>query len=286
MTYIARKSVHLIVAFFILIAISALPSLVVQTDFSLTNYWNGIQQQMNQLQKLEDITYYNITAQRYLPLLPALGPLVKESVIIFTTALAVSTSLGLMYAYFYYRSGRRVRTVLHQTSQTLEMVPDLFWLIFSQFLAITIHKSTGFDRIEVAGGFAEYIRFLPIVTLTLTTLFFFIKWLTIHIHEQEAIPYLELAQAKGIRPRGLFWKHLLPNIIYRFYLFFRSNIITILSTLLIVEYLFNVQGLFRFAVYNPQMEILLVILFVIYIPIFLLDLLIEWIIPNAWKGGI
>ncbi|MCV9899220.1 ABC transporter permease subunit [Exiguobacterium sp. N5] len=286
MTYIARKSVHLIVAFFILIAISALPSLVVQTDFSLTNYWNGIQQQMDQLQKLEDITYYNITAQRYLPLLPALGPLVKESVIIFTTALAVSTSLGLIYAYYYYRSGRRVRTVLHQTSQTLEMVPDLFWLIISQFLAITIHKSTGFDRIEVAGGFAEYIRFLPIVTLTMTTLFFFIKWLTIHIHEQEAIPYLELAQAKGIRPRGLFWKHLLPNIIYRFYLFFRSNIITILSTLLIVEYLFNVQGLFRFAVYNPQMEILLVILFVIYIPIFLLDLLIEWIIPNAWKGGI
>lgn len=286
MTYIARKSVHLIVAFFILIAISALPSLVVQTDFSLTNYWNGIQQQMDQLEKLEDITYYNITAQRYLPLLPALGPLVKESVIIFTTALAVSTSLGLIYAYYYYRSGRRVRTVLHQTSQTLEMVPDLFWLIISQFLAITIHKSTGFDRIEVAGGFAEYIRFLPIVTLTMTTLFFFIKWLTIHIHEQEAIPYLELAQAKGIRPRGLFWKHLLPNIIYRFYLFFRSNIITILSTLLIVEYLFNVQGLFRFAVYNPQMEILLVILFVIYIPIFLLDLLIEWIIPNAWKGGI
>ncbi|MBR2077101.1 MAG: ABC transporter permease, partial [Exiguobacterium sp.] len=90
----------------------------------------------------------------------------------------------------------------------------------------------------------------------------------------------------GIRPSGLFWKHLLPNIIYRFYLFFRSNIITILSTLLIVEYLFNVQGLFRFAVYNPQMEILLVILLVIYIPIFLLDLFIEWIIPNAWKGGI
>ncbi|WP_214702070.1 MULTISPECIES: ABC transporter permease subunit [unclassified Exiguobacterium] len=286
MGYIARKSAHLVIAFFVLIAISALPTLVVQTDFSLTNYWSGIQQQLDQLQKLDEITYYNITAQTDLPLLPELGPLVKESVIIFTTALALSTMLGLMYAYFYYRSGSRVRTVLHQTSQTLEMVPDLFWLIFSQFLAISIYKTTGFDRIEVAGGYAEYIRLLPIVTLTLTTLFFFIKWLTIHIHEQEAIPYLELAQAKGIRPSGLFWKHLLPNIIYRFYLFFRSNLITILSTLLIVEYLFNVQGLFRFAAYNPQMEILLVILFVIYIPIFLLDLFIEWIIPNAWKGGI
>ena len=132
MTYIARKSVHLIIAFFILIAISALPSLVVQTDFNLTNYWNGIQQQMDQLQKLEDITYYNITAQRYLPLLPALGPLVKESVIIFTTALAVSTSLGLMYAYFYYRSGRRVRTVLHQTSQTLEIRNGFLFMIMNR----------------------------------------------------------------------------------------------------------------------------------------------------------
>ncbi|EPE61204.1 binding--dependent transport system inner membrane component family protein [Exiguobacterium sp. S17] len=221
-----------------------------------------------------------------MPLLPALGPLMKETLIIFTTSLFVSVLSALLYAYFFYQSGKRVRTVLQQTSQTLEMIPDLFWLIFSQFLAITIYKTTGFDRIEVAGGFAEYIRFLPIVTLTLTIVFFFIKWLTIHILEEEATPFLELARAKGVRPAGLFWRHLLPNLFYRFYLFFRSNLITIFSSLLIVEYLYNVQGIFRFAVYNAQMPILLVILFVIYVPIFILDVLAEWWIPNAWKGGI
>ncbi|MFN4215273.1 ABC transporter permease subunit [Exiguobacterium sp.] len=286
MHWIAQKSAQFFITLFVLIAISALPSLVVQLEFVPSNYWNGLQQQFSQLTKLDEITYYNVTAQQELPLLPALAPLMKETVIIFMTSLAVSIAFALLYAYFFYRSGKRVRTVLQQTSQTLEMVPDLFWLIFTQFLAITLYKQTGFNRIEVAGGFAEYIRFLPIVTLTLTILFFFLKWLTKHILEEEATPFLELARAKGVRPAALFWKHLLPNLVYRFYLFFRSNLITVLSSLLIIEYLFNVQGIFRFVVYNPVMPILLVILLVVYIPIFLVDVLAEWLIPDAWKGGV
>jgi len=163
MNWIAQKSAQFFITLFVLIAISALPSLVVQLEFVPSNYWNGIQQQFSQLAKLDEITYYNVTAQRELPLLPDLAPLMKETVIIFMTSLIVSVGFALLYAYFFYRSGKRVRTVLQQTSQTLEMIPDLFWLIFSQFLAITIYKKTGFDRIEVAGGFAEYIRFLSVV---------------------------------------------------------------------------------------------------------------------------
>ncbi|MCT4782252.1 MULTISPECIES: ABC transporter permease subunit [Exiguobacterium] len=286
MNWIARKSSQFLITCFVLIGISALPSLVGQLEFVPSNYWGGLQQQVGLLTKLDEITYYNVTAQRELPLLPAIGPLMKETVIIFMTSLVVAVGFALLYAYSFYRSGRRVRTVMQQTSQTLEMVPDLFWLIFTQFLAITLYKKTGFDRIEVAGGFAEYIRFLPIVTLSLTILFFFLKWLTNHILQEETTPFLELARAKGVRPAALFWKHLLPNLVYRFYLFFRSNLITVLSSLLIIEYLFNVQGIFRFIVYNPSMPILLVILFVIYIPIFLVDVLAEWLIPDAWKGGV
>jgi len=54
----------------------------------------------------------------------------------------------------------------------------------------------------------------------------------------------------------------------------------------IIEYTFEVQGMFRFVFYNGQMPILMVILFLIYLPIFIIDLLAEWLIPNAWKGGI
>lgn len=120
----------------------------------------------------------------------------------------------------------------------------------------------------------------------MTTLFFFIKWLTTQVLEQEAAPFLELARAKGIRPAALFWKHLIPTMIYRFYLFFRANIITVLSSLVIIEYTFEVQGMFRFVFYNGQMPILMVILFLIYLPIFIIDLLAEWLIPNAWKGDL
>lgn len=287
MILIARKSIQFVVALGVLAAISALPALAVQMQLTPGVYWETLKGQLALLTNLSDITYYDVSSQMEIPVFDSLGPFVKETTIIFFTALIISLIGALLYANLFYRSGRRVRTMLKQISQTLEMVPDLFWIIFSQFLAITIYKTTGFDRIEVAGGFAEYIRFLPIVSLTLTTLFFFIKWLTAHVLETEDMPYLELARAKGIRPARLFWSHLLPNMIYRFYLFVRSNLITLFSSLMIIEYLFNVQGLFRFAVYSgTQMPILLVILLVIYIPIFIVDVLVEWLIPNAWKGGV
>lgn len=287
MILIARKSIQFVVALGVLAAISALPALAVQMQLTPGVYWETLKGQLALLTNLSDITYYDVSSQMEIPVFDSLGPFVKETTIIFFTALIISLVGALLYANLFYRSGRRVRTMLKQISQTLEMVPDLFWIIFSQFLAITIYKTTGFDRIEVAGGFAEYIRFLPIVSLTLTTLFFFIKWLTAHVLETEDMPYLELARAKGIRPARLFWSHLLPNMIYRFYLFVRSNLITLFSSLMIIEYLFNVQGLFRFAVYSgTQMPILLVILLVIYIPIFIVDVLAEWLIPNAWKGGV
>jgi len=286
MTFIARKSIQLIVAFFVLIAISALPALVAQMKFNPASYWEGLKQQFAQLTKLDEITYFNVTAQKQVLLFPSLQPYIQETLIIFTTAMLISAIGAILYAYLFYRSGRRTRTVLKQATRTLEMVPDLFWIILSQFLVIYLFKMTGYNKIEIAGTYADSIRFLPILTLTLTTLFFFIKWLTTQVLEQEAAPFLELARAKGIHPAALFWKHLLPTMIYRFYLFFRANIITVLSSLLIIEYTFQVQGLFRFALYFGQMPILMVILFLIYLPIFIIDLLAEWLIPQAWKGGI
>lgn len=285
MVFIARKSIQLIVAFFVLIAISALPALVAQMKFNPASYWEGLKQQFAQLTKLNEITYFNVTAQKEFLLLPTISPFIKETLIIFTTAMLVSAVCAIFYAYLFYRSGRKTRMMLKQTTRTLEMVPDLFWIILSQFLVLYLFKTTGYDKIEIAGSYAEYIRFLPILTLTLTTLFFFIKWLTTQVLEQEAAPFLELARAKGIRPAALFWKHLIPTMIYRFYLFFRANIITVLSSLVIIEYTFEVQGMFRFVFYNGQMPILMVILFLIYLPIFIIDLLAEWLIPNAWKGG-
>lgn len=286
MAFIARKSMQLIVAFFVLIAISALPALVAQMKFNPASYIEGLKQQFAQLAKLDEITYFNVSAQKEVLLLPSLQPYIQETLIIFTIAMIVSAISAILYAYLFYRSDRRTRTLLKQATRTLEMVPDLFWIIFSQFLVIYLFKMTGYSKIEIAGTYADSIRFLPITTLTLTTLFFFIKWLTTQVLEQESAPFLELARAKGIQPTALFWKHLLPTMVYRFYLFFRANIITILSSLLIIEYTFQVQGLFRFVLQFGQMPILMVVLFLIYLPIFIMDLLAEWLIPNAWKGGI
>jgi len=105
MNWIARKSSQFLITCIVLVGISALPSLVGQLEFVPSNYWGGLQQQFSQLTKLDEITYFNVTAQRELPLLPAIGPLMKETVIIFMTSLVVAVGFALVYAYFFYRSG-------------------------------------------------------------------------------------------------------------------------------------------------------------------------------------
>ncbi|WP_230088708.1 hypothetical protein [Exiguobacterium abrahamii] len=97
--FIARKSIQLIVAFFVLIAISALPALVAQMKFNPASYWEGLKQQFAQLTKLDEITYFNVTAQKEFLLLPTISPFIKETLIIFTTAMLVSAVCAIFYAY-------------------------------------------------------------------------------------------------------------------------------------------------------------------------------------------
>lgn len=282
---VIRKSLQFIVSLVVLLCISALPALIVQLRPNFSNYTDALKQQVLFLTGIEPILYYNVTAQQLRPLLPDLKPFIQETLIIFSSALVCSFIAALAYAFLFYRARLRTRNLLKQTTRVLEMVPDLFWVIFSQYIIIVLFKTTGFDQIEVAGGFADSIRFLPILTLSLTTLFFFIKWLTGQIQEEEGASYIELARAKGTHANHLFWSHLIPNLFYRLYLFFRANVITILSSLVVIEYTFNVQGLFRFVIMNPQLPVLLVTLLLIYLPFFLIDLIAELCIPKAWKGG-
>ncbi|QNR20582.1 ABC transporter permease subunit [Exiguobacterium sp. Helios] len=285
-SFLIRKTTQLVFAFFVLVVISALPHLIVQMRPDFPKYFNAVQQQLSLLTSSHPLTYYNATAGENRLLLPDLQPFIQETLVIFSSALLCSSIAALLYAFLFYRAGAKIRSVLTQTARLLEMIPDLFWIIFSQFIIVILFKTTGFDQIEIAGGFSDSIRFLPILTLSLTTVFFFIKWLTGRIQEEQHASYLELARAKGIHSSRLFWQHLMPNLFYRFYLFFRTNIITILSSLVVIEYTFNVQGLFRFILINQDFSILLVLLLLIYLPFFILDTVAELCIPRSWKGEI
>lgn len=285
-SFIIRKTTQLIFAFLVLVGISALPSLIVQMRPDFPGYFKMIQQQLGLLTTSAPLTYYNVTASEKRPLMPDLQPFIQETLVIFTSALICSSVVALLYAFLFYRTGSKTRSILTQSARLLEMIPDLFWIIVSQSIIVFLFKTTGFNQIEIAGGFADSIRFLPILTLSLTTVFFFIKWLTGRIQEEQHASYLELARAKGMHSNQLFWQHLMPNLFYQFYLFFRTNTITILSSLVVIEYAFNVQGLFRFILINQDFSVLLVLLLLIYVPFFLLDTVAELCIPRSWKGEI
>lgn len=285
-SFVIRKTIQLIMALLVLLGVSALPSLIVQMRPDFSNYFKTVEQQLNLLTAWDTLTYYNATAAENRLLFPDLEPFIQETLLIFSSALICSAVAALLYAFLFYQAGPKIRSLLTQVTRTLEMVPDLFWVIFSQCIVIILFKTTGFNRIEIAGGADDHVRFLPILTLSLTTVFFFIKWLTGRIQEEQGASYLELARAKGIQSPRLFWQHLLPNLFYRFYLFFRTNIITILSSLVVIEYTFNVQGMFRFILINQDFSILLVLLLLIYVPFFIFDTVVELCIPRSWKGGI
>ncbi len=204
-SFVIRKTIQLIMALLVLLGVSALPSLIVQMRPDFSNYFKTVEQQLNLLTTWDTITYYNATAAENRLLFPDLEPFIQETLLIFSSALICSAVAALLYAFLFYQAGPKIRSLLTQVTRTLEMVPDLFWVIFSQCIVIILFKTTGFNRIEIAGGADDHVRFLPILTLSLTTVFFFIKWLTGRIQEEQGskLPRTRPCQGYPIAPSVL-----------------------------------------------------------------------------------
>jgi len=155
------------------------------------------------------------------------------------------------------------------TATTLNFVlysmPSFFLgLILIQFLALdlNIFPPTVSDNITTTWGAVTHPRqlFLPIITLALINVASFSRYMRSSALDNLAQDYIRLARAKGLSERAVLFRHLLRNACLPMITLVGLSIPTLLAGNLLIEVLFNYQGLgllFYNALGNQDYNVLL-----------------------------
>ncbi|KQL33685.1 peptide transporter [Psychrobacillus sp. FJAT-21963] len=200
------------------------------------------------------------------------------SAYIFLAALFLSIVLGIFVAYLTTLLPKKINLFTIRTASLLESLPDLFIIIVIQFSVLFYFKQTGIQLFSIVGTAQNRSYILPTVALTLIPSLMIYKVVLFLVNEELKKSYVQLAKSIGFNKSQVFFIHVLRNITPSIILQSKSVIIILLSSMVIFEKLFNINGIFTFLITYPEPEIIAFTLIMIYLPIFIVNTsLIEYI---------
>ena len=189
-------------------------------------------------------------------------------------AIIISLTLGVFKGVFdSYRGGKKgdLRTV--GTLIALSF-PDVFIVLCSLFLIIYIANNDMISQMinpKILRGFI-----MPLLTLSIIPTVYISRITFIGIQEDAKKGYISGAKAKGLTKLNIYIKHILSSVILKVVDSMPTLITIIISNLIIVEYLFNYNGivynLYRFYKQNDMtsfvgLSLALGLIYVIFIVI-------------------
>ncbi|WP_408008845.1 ABC transporter permease subunit [Pseudalkalibacillus sp. A8] len=162
----------------------------------------------------------------------------------------------------------------------LESIPDILIIISCQLFVVWLYKKTGLLFFEIASLPGEPIYVLPILCLSILPMIQYFKVMISIVEGELEKQYVELAKAKGILQRKILLVHVLRNSLASLLNYSKTVIWFMLSNLLILEYIFNINGIMRFLLDYLNPIIFAWSLLAIFIPIFLLFAIGQWLLER------
>lgn len=151
----------------------------------------------------------------------------------------------------------------------LETVPDLMFAFMLQLLIVYIFERTGVLVMEFA-SYDEKIVALPMFILAILPTISFYRIVMMYFEEQQREQYVEFAKSKGLVYISIVFRHIIRNLAPN--AFYHSKIIiwSSLSSLFVIEYVFNINGISAFIFERLNSMTIAVSLFMIFTPFFFL----------------
>ncbi|PLS00985.1 ABC transporter permease subunit [Neobacillus cucumis] len=158
--------------------------------------------------------------------------------------------------------------------EVAESIPDLMLILLLQFMVIMVYKKTGIKLAQVVTIRDEAIL-LPVISLSVPISLYITKVLIHYIEEELEKPYVILARAKGFTFTYILNVHVLRNIAEGMFGTSKTIFWSMLSTLLVIDYLFNMNGLLRIMLTGR--DPFMVGCLLIFVPFFFLFRVYEWV---------
>ncbi|WP_409296899.1 ABC transporter permease subunit [Peribacillus sp. SCS-26] len=168
----------------------------------------------------------------------------------------------------------------------LETMPDLLVAVLLQLLVVEFFKKTDILLFKFVVIGEETIYLAPILTLSILPAIFLYKLILMLAEEELIKPYTEYASAKGIGRLRILIVHVFRNIFPS--IFHHSKIIVwgSMSSLYIIETIYNTRGLTYYSQMAPEPIVLAVMLLMIFTPFFILyQAGQEWLDSMAGGSG-
>ncbi|QHE53872.1 ABC transporter permease subunit [Pontibacillus sp. HMF3514] len=165
-----------------------------------------------------------------------------------------------------------------------EAIPDLMFAFMIQLLIVYIYKQTGILVMEFT-TFDEKIVALPMFVLAVLPTVSFYKIVLMYFEEEKREQYVEFAKSKGVKFSGVIFKHIIRNMAPN--ALFHSKIIiwAALSSLFVVEWIFNIQGIMYYIYAGFRPMVIAMALFYVFTPFFFIFSIAEMFTNQRIEGA-
>ncbi|MDQ0198708.1 ABC transporter permease subunit [Neobacillus ginsengisoli] len=257
------------IAIEILIFIGVFPVLFANLSFNLKQYLQTVYQVSVRL-----FTFKLFTLNGHISLFPSIFARYLDSMRILGLGIIVASIIAFLFAYLALILFRKRINVFKKLLELAESIPDLMFILLLQMAVILLYKKTGIKIAQVV-TFREKTILLPVISIAVPISFYITKVLIHHIEEELEKNYITLAKSKGFSFFYILNIHVLRNIAEGMFGTSKTIFWSMLSTLLVIDYLFNMNGLLRMMLSGTDAFIIGSIL--IFIPFFILYRIYEWL---------
>ncbi|RSD25159.1 ABC transporter permease subunit [Mesobacillus subterraneus] len=260
-----------IIGVLLFIVIGSLPVLLRDLTYDFEGYFTKIRELSVKIFTLSDLTYngkhdmISAVMGRFFYSMKTLGTA-------FFAALILAFLLSYLIVLFF---GKKKDYIL-SFIEIIRAVPDVLWMFLLQVFVIWIYKSFGMKLVQtVSLGSDNQAVLLPLISLSLPIFLFLTQIIVLKIFEELDKQYIIFAKSKGLTPIYMLNMHVIRNISQDLLGHFKTIIWMMLSTLVMVEYVFNMDGLMLFNIKNLSVELFVFTCILFFTPFFILYRLLD-----------
>lgn len=268
---------QILVTIEVLIMIGTSPALFEDLSLNFNQYIHTVYRVTIQIFTLDQLTVDGKNS-----LFPFIFERYLDSMRILGLGIVVAFFIAFAFSYVTLLFFRKKTGAIKRFLELFESIPDLIYILLLQITVIFIFKKTGIKLAQVVSVQDKTIL-LPVISISIPISFYITKVL-LHLKEEELEKdYVILAKAKGLSFAHILNFHVIRNIADGMFGTSKTIFWSMLSTLVVIDYLFNMNGLMRMMLSGPDAFIVGCIL--IFLPFFILYRIYEWISFSSRKDG-
>lgn len=196
-------------------------------------------------------------------------------------SLLLSLIMALLLAFITMLSNRTIKKSILRITNVLESFPDFAYVFLIQVIVVQVYIATGYRIFSFYSLGGKLVYAAPIVCLSVIPALLFFKLFLLLYEEEFEKSYVELAKSKGLNKLEILIKHCSSNVLKSAFFQSKSIIWLTLSSLVIMEHLFGMEGILYYLRGDFSPIGITFILITIFTPFFVFYSVVEVLMNKA-----